>query len=72
MDKDLLHMQVEAIYERLGDRPLVISLNRAAQLLGKDRRTLLSDATFPVIHKGKTWVVPVLRLAAWILRGTKA
>ena len=67
MDRELLKAQIDEIYEQLPGRPAIISLRKAAEVTGRDERTLLKDGTFPLQKRDGRWDVPVVALAKWLL-----
>lgn len=67
MDRELLKLQIDEIYEQIPGRPAIISLRKAAEVTGIDQRTLLKDGTFPLRKNGRLWMVVVVELAKWIL-----
>lgn len=67
MDRELLKAQIDEIYEQLPGRPAVISLFKAAEIVGRSRQTLIADGTFPLQKKNGRYDVPVISLAKWII-----
>lgn len=67
MDRELLKLQIDEIYEQIPGRPAIISLTAAARIVGRRKELLLADATFPVQKVGGRWYVAVFKLAKWIL-----
>lgn len=66
-DRELLNMELEALYEQFGRGRRTISLREAARYCHKDARTLQADKTFPLKQQGKQYEVSILRLAGWLL-----
>jgi hypothetical protein len=44
----------------------MIPLEKAAQYVGVDKRTLLEDRSFPVKNVGRCYKVPLIAMARWL------
>ena len=66
-EKEGFHEQLDALYERFGKEPALISLDKAADYVGVDKRTLLGDRSFPVKNIGRCYRVPLISLARWLV-----
>lgn len=66
-EKEGFHEQLEAIYEHFGKEPALVPLNKVAEYLGVDKRTLLDDESFPIKTFGRQcYRVPLVSLARWL------
>lgn len=65
-EKEGFHDQLDAIYERFGKEPALISIEQAASYVGMDKRTLLEDRSFPVKTVGRYYKVSLIGLARWL------
>ena len=65
--KELIKIQMDEIYEQLPGRPAVISLRKAAEIVGMNDRTLMQDGTFPLTKQNGRYYVPVVLLAKWLV-----
>ena len=66
--KDLIKIQLDELYEMLPGRPAVISLRKAAEIVGMNERTLMQDGSFPLNKQNGRYYVPVVLLAKWLVR----
>ena len=66
--KELIKIQLDELYEMLPGRPAVISLRKAAEIVGMNERTLMQDGSFPLNKKNGRYYVPVVLLAKWLVR----
>lgn len=66
--KELIKIQLDELYEQLPGRPAVISLRKAAEIVGMNARTLIQDGSFPLQKQNGRYYVTVVLLAKWLVR----
>lgn len=66
--KELIKIQLDELYEQLPGRPAVISLRKAAEIVGIGERTLMQDGSFPLNKMNGRYYVPVVTLAKWLVQ----
>lgn len=66
MEKELMHVYLEELYQRFGRDTTTISMRQAAEYLHKDYRTLDCQKDFPQKKLGKRKVVPLISFARWL------
>jgi len=64
-EKEGFRDQLAALRERFPDVE-AIDIKTSERILGRDRRTFLSDKTFPAKKVGGTYMVTVVGLARWL------
>lgn len=66
--KELIKIQLDELYEQLPGRPAVISLRKAAEIVGVEARTLIQNGSFPLKKQNGRYYVVVVLLAEWLVR----
>lgn len=59
--------QYEVLARRFPSKEAV-GIDEVTKILACDRRTLLKQEGFPAIRAGSKWIVPLARLARWMVR----
>ena len=68
MDRELYHINLQAVYDRFGEEPMTVGIKDVAEWLGIDCRSLAADQNFPLTFAGRARRVVKTALASWMTR----
>lgn len=66
MEKELFYEHLRELRDHFGEEKVLLNMTEIEKYCHLDRRTLLSDRSFPAKKIGNRFMVPVVSFARWL------